>query len=252
MKKTLLFLLINLVLFSGAKAQRTADSLTSITQFAVTYGFHFPGADLADRFGSASTVGLNFNYKTNANWIWGVSGNYLFGSNINEPNHMDNITTSTGAIIDQGGIIATVLKTERGGIFGFSVGKIFPTNRINPNSGILVQISPGYMYHQILTETEENNTPQIMDDYKAGYDRLSGGFQVEQFIGFVHYDDNNLYNFYGGFEFRQGFTKSLRPYDFDLMSSDTKNRVDLMFGIKVGWIVPIIKRENLEREHIFY
>ncbi len=254
MKRFLFIISANILFISGlfSQNQKPTGFINSISEFSVNYGFHFPGADLAERFGEGHTVGISFNYKTDQNWKWGVNANYLFGSKIKEPRYMNNILTSSGDVIDQGGVLAAMLTNERGGIFSVSLGKIISTNKVNKNSGILLQVAPGYMYHQILIDLRDNNTPQLMGDYKKGYDRLSGGFVLEEFIGFVHYDDNRLFNFYGGFEFRQGITKSLRPWDFDLNAADTKTRIDLMFGIKVGWIVPIGKKENPEQEHTFY
>ena len=54
--------------------------------------------------------------------------------------------------------------------------------------------------------------------------------------------NSKLLNFYAGFEFVQGFTKSQRDWIFDEMRKDNSNHLDLFYGIKVGWILPIYNR----------
>ena len=61
-------------------------------------------------------------------------------------------------------------------------------------------------------------------------------------------------NFYAGFEFYQAFTKSLRDRVFDqvvydsnsntykVVGKDKNSYLDLFFGIKVGWMLPIYRR----------
>ncbi|MBI9035886.1 MAG: hypothetical protein JEZ03_15600 [Bacteroidales bacterium] len=228
------------------------DTTITIKYITANYGFHFPGGDLAERFGPASTIGAGFGYKTDANWLWEFNADFLFGNVLREPDFMENLYTSQDHIIDAEGIFSQITPSERGGMFNARVGKIFPVFGPNPNSGIQISVSPGIMYHKIHIEVDNNNAPQLIDDYKKGYDRLTFGYNLEEFIGFIHFDNSNLFNFYGGFEFRQAITKSIRAFDFDKMSSDNKQRIDLMYGIRVGWMIPIFREKRAVEEFIYY
>jgi hypothetical protein len=42
--------------------------------------------------------------------------------------------------------------------------------------------------------------PQLKDDYKKAYDKLTYGPALSQFIGYSHFSDNRLYNYRIGFE----------------------------------------------------
>lgn len=255
MNKSKIFSLILGLVFisSNLWAQRDIEDTTiTIKYFTANYGFHLPGGDLADRFGPASTIGGGFTYKTDANWLWEINADFLFGNDVREPNHMQNILTSQNQIIDSEGIFPNLTPSERGGMLNVGFGKIIPLFGPNPNSGIQLKLSPGIMYHKIHVEVENNNAPQLMDDYKKGYDRLTFGYNMEEFIGFVHFDNSNIFNFYAGFEFRQAITKTVRAYDFDLMSSEDKSRLDLMFGIRVGWIIPVFREKKAVEEFIYY
>ena len=74
------------------------------------------------------------------------------------------------------------------------------------------------------------------------YDRLTSGIQLSQFIGYQHMSNNRLTNFYFGFDFLQGFTKGRRDYQIDLMGPANEKRIDLLWGIKFGWIVPVFRQ----------
>ena len=100
----------------------------------------------------------------------------------------------------------------------------------------------GYMEHRLVIDNQFHTAPQISDDYAKGYDRLTGGININEFVGYFYMGKSRILNFYGGFEFFQGFTKSKRDYVFDLQKKDTENKLDLYFGFKVGWMIPIFNR----------
>jgi hypothetical protein len=80
--------------------------------------------------------------------------------------------------------------------------------------------------------------PQLTGNYKKGYDRLTNGLAINEFIGYQMLSTNKRVNFYFGFEFTQGFTQSRRDFDFDTRSADTQKRFDSLMGIRAGWILP--------------
>jgi hypothetical protein len=149
-------------------------------------------------------------------------------------------------VIGADGLVADVRVYERGYQFSAAFGKIFPVSKLNPNSGIMLMAGPGFMQHKIRIESIGNTAPQINEDYRKGYDRLSNGFELREFIGFVSFGNRQLVNFYAGIELIQAFTENRRDHTFDNPSLAGQKRTDLMYGFKVGWIIPFYKKKPKE------
>lgn len=219
------------------------DSSINVWQVSLNYSFQIPGGDLANRFGVSSMVGPSIRLKTKNNWMFGIEGGYLFGGNIKEGTSMlDPLKTSNDQIINEYGEYSVVLLSERGFYAGGFVGKLFPVLGPNENSGIFINIGAGLLQHKIHIENKNNNTPPVLGDYKKGYDKLTNGLTLNQFIGYQYLSNNKMINFYFGFELYQGFTKSRRDFDFYTRTQDTENRLDLLYGIKAGWILPLYRQ----------
>lgn len=243
MRFCILTLIISLA--AGLKGQSDiSDTTLSIPMFYATYSYQFPGGDLDDRFGNNSSIGGGFSWKTNQNWITGAEFNFLFGNDVKIADQiMNNLKTEDGAIINMAGNYTSYSVYERGYYISARIGKLIPVLSPNPNSGITIIGSLGYLQHKIRIEVVENTAPQLKDDYKKGYDRLAGGFGASEFIGYTYLSNSRLLNFYLGFEINQAWTKARRDVDFDTGKPDEiPKRFDVLYGIKVGWIVPLFKR----------
>lgn len=219
------------------------DSSIRIPFIGVSYGLFIPGSDLADRFGNASILGMNALYKTPKNLVFGFSGGFIFGSDVKEDGLLDSISTGSGQIIGLDGLYADVRVFERGYLISATFGKFFTFKSPNPNSGIMVTVSPGFIQHKIRIESIGNTVPQLRHDYKKGYDHLTNGFQLTEFIGYTYFSNRQLVNFYGGFEFIQGFTSNRRDYNFNDTGFKDDKRLDLLYGFKLGWILPLYKKK---------
>jgi len=238
------FLLFFLSISYNSFAQRNIkDSSVFISMFSANYSYQIPGEDLADRFGNNSNIGASFMMKTKSNWILSVDYSYMFGEKIHDKDSiLKSIATSTGDIIDGNGQYADIVMYERGFHSTIKAGKIFPVFGTNPNSGIFIMAGAGLLQHKIRIENSENAAPQIKDDYKKGYDKLSNGFALSEMIGYTYFGNKRMANFYIGIEFVQAWTQSRRDYDFTLMGKDETKHFDVLSGIKVGWIIPLYKR----------
>jgi hypothetical protein len=182
-------------------------------------------------------------FKTKSNWLFGAEGNYLFGGNVKIGDSLlKNISTPDGFIIDANGYYADVIYYERGYSFYAKFGKQFPAFGSNPNSGITIMAGLGYLQNKIRIHNPGNTAPQIFGDYKKGYDRLNGGFALNASIGYTYLSNSRLLNLYGGFEFIQSWTHSMRDYDFDLGMKDETSYASQFYGIKVVWMIPLYKR----------
>lgn len=218
------------------------DSSILIPSIQVQYAYQLPGGDLKNRFGNNSTIGGNFTLKFPSNLIIGVEGNYIFGSKVKDSSLFDYIGNEDGYIVDGDGKYAEVFLYERGFNFIANAGYLFSFNRPNPNSGICVLAGAGFLQHKIRIENPENVAYQIKGDYKKGYDKLSNGLCLKQYIGWQFYGNNRLLSCGIGVEAVQAFTQNRRSYDYNLMQKVSDKRVDLYFGLRVSWIIPFYEK----------
>jgi len=244
MKKIILLFLIFFLYFQGFSQKFSReDTCTNIFSISATYGYFIPRGDLKNRFGNNSTIGPTLLYKTKNNWLIGLDWNYIFGNDVREDSIFKNISSSSGSIIDGNGYPAVVSIFERGFLTSVKFGKSIALNKSNPNSGIVFLASVGLLQHKIRIENADGAAHQINGDYKKGYDRLTNGLSVSEYIGYMFYGKNNLLNFYSGFEFTQAWTQNRRSYNFDTQSKDVTKRLDLLIGAKIGWMIPIYNRK---------
>jgi hypothetical protein len=237
------FLLFVVICNISAKSQiNPKDSAFAIPLIFGNYAYQFPEGHLKQRFGSNSAIGAMFLYKTKKNWVLGIDGNFIFSQNVKELDLFSNIATSQGMLIQHNGMLATISFFQRGFLSSLKAGKIFPVFGPNKNSGIMVLGSGGLLQHKIRIHNPGNQVPQIQGDYKKGYDRLTNGFAASGFLGYMYLSNNRLYNFFAGVEFVHAWTQSRRDIDFDTMIKDETKRRDILYGAKVGWIIPIYKK----------
>jgi len=214
------------------------------------YCAQFPFADMGERFGLTHQIGLTFMYKLNKNWIIGTEGGFIFGNKLRENYVLDNISNANGQFIGQTNDLITVRPNMLGGMFKFQVGKIIPFSTKYPDAGLLLITGLGFMQHKISINVRENILPQLNKTYRKGYDRMSNGPAISQFIGGIFMERRKMYSFYGGVQFDVGFTANRRAFDFYEMKKLNDKRVDFMIGVKLGWILPIFLQAN-EKEYFY-
>lgn len=205
----------------------------------MSYAYQLPGGDLVHRFGPNFSAGLSgeFILKKKA-LLFGLEGNYLFGDNV-RTNVLASLLTPEGLIIANDKSYANVLLRERGFYLGGQVGKIIGLLPDNPRSGLRLSLGAGLLQHKIRIQDDPfRPVAALSGDYKKGYDRLTNGLTLRQFIGYQHLDPHLRLNFFAGFEFLQGFTRSRRDFDFDTRMKDEKKRLDLLWGFRIGWVLP--------------
>lgn len=244
------FLLFLLLALNGWAQQNPARDELALVLVKPNIGLYLPGGDMKDRFGPGAIVGLDVAWKSKSNWQFSVSGGHIFGARVIEDNIMRNIATPSGDIITEAGVFEDYRLRQFGWAVYGRVGKVFTIIGPNPNSGLLLQLGYGILQHKIWIETPRGNSPQISTDYKMGYDRLSNGMSFNPFIGYQHLSDNRLINFYVGVDFHYGLTQNRRTVNFDTQMPDTRQRQDILLGLKAGWILPLYKRD--EKAMLFY
>lgn len=234
-----------------SKGQDKSDEVSnSIPFFQATYSFSIPGADLAKRFGVSSTISPAFLFKTKNNWIVGAGFSYIFGNNVKQDSLFHNLKTSADEIIDGNGTYAQVYTYQRGMYPAFYAGKIFNFLSSNHNSGPCIMLSAGLFQHKIRIDNPLDAAPQLRGDYRKGYDRLTNGLGVSEFIGYYYFSDTRVLNFYAGVECLQAWTQCRRDYNIDDMSVDKSKRFELSTGIKIGWILKLTGRAK--KDYFYY
>lgn len=232
-----------------SSAQRNAgDSAISAVWLGAQYGFNFTGGDLADKHGNFNHLGLFVGYKTKSNWVYGFDGCFMFGNDVRVEGLFDALVDSKGHITDQNGDIATVVVYSRGIYLDGSIGKVFPVFGPNKNSGIYANFGAGWLAHKIRVETQDHVVPELELDYRKGYDRLTSGLNTQQLIGYAYMANHGIANFYAGFYCQQGYTYNRRTIFFDKPDEpvSTEMMLDIQYGLKACWLIPIYKRQPKE------
>lgn len=237
----LLSLLFNVMSDSSKGQSSIRDSVISMITIDMQMALQNPAGDLAERFGRNGALGGGIHYKNKKNWEIGIDGQFMFGKRVNDP-VTELVATVEGYHIDQEGRFVNLLFLERGFTITGNVGKVIPLFGPNPNSGILIRGGVGLMQHKILLESRVNDVPQLEDEYLKGYDRLTNGLTLHQFIGYKYMGNNRFINITMGFEGYQAFTQSRRDFDFEMMKKDDRKRMDMLYGLKVIWSFPIYRR----------
>ncbi len=214
-------------------------------------GHDLPGGDMAQRFENSWRLGPALLYKTKSNWLFGAKFDFIVGKNVNEDSLMINIrdkyqtySKNLFQFINNDGQRIGVPVYERGYAVGLSAGKIFNTTKLHPDNGIVVLTSVGFMQHRINIFDKDKSVMSLRGQYLKGYDRLANGIFVEQYLGYMYFSKSRLINFTLGADLLVGFTQGRRDYLYDVMRPDHTKRLDVLFGLRAGWFIPMFKRSS--------
>lgn len=225
-------------------AQRNVrDSTLSFVSLAANIGFQYPFGDMAQRFGYGGMVGGQLVWKTKTNFTFDVNYGFLFGNQVKEDTVLKPILTSQNYLISREGEPVDVFLSERGFLIYGRVGRIFKVGSANVNSGIHANAGAGFLQHKIKVTEASQKAPQLLGDYIKGYDRLSNGLVLTQALGYSHFSDYKLINYYMGIEFYEGFTQNRRTVNFDTGKPDNRPRLDIIGNVVFRWYFPVYKRQ---------
>lgn len=242
MKQFILLPFLLLLSTLGLGQVNIKDSCVTAELIEIDLGVGIPMADMSSRFGLHATAGGGFHHKTNQNWLFGVNGAFIYGSDVREDSILDKLRNDAGYIIGTDGLGYDPILWESGIHMQFEVGKITDIWSINPNSGLTFMGGLGFMQHRIWIYIDEVTVPQLAPEYRIGYDRLTNGLMASQYIGYYYFSSRNFVNFRGGIEILEGFTQNRRTVNFDTQLPDDTQRLDMMINLKVSWVLPIYKQ----------
>ncbi len=237
-------LLVLLVLPVMLLSQSVKDTSLQLHMFSFHVSFHLPAGDIAGRYGANMGAGASYWFKTRSNWLFSPDFSYFSGNKFKEDSIFRSLQDEYGYFINTFGEQTTVDYYERGFYTGLRLGKLLPVIGPNPNSGLMLTASAGLLQYKTFIRQEGGNIPYLLEDYVKGYDYLTNGFALNQFIGYLHIDNRKRLNFYAGLEFHQAWTRCRRDYLFNLMGPEDQDRLDFLFGIRFGWIFPVNKKST--------
>jgi hypothetical protein len=238
MIRILIYSWLIILLCHHLNAQDDADKAFdgSVSSLIIGYGGDLPAGDLKDRFGNNLKFSLGGEHLTAGNWIYNADFIFFFGNNIKE-DVLSSFRTNEGYILGDDGLYADVFLRQRGLYLGGGIGRHFQFND-KSRSGVKLTINGGVLQHNIRFVDERNSVAQLRSEGFKGYDRLTRGFTLKESIAFKHLARNRRLNYEIGLDFVQGFTSEVRAINFDTGLPTNKSRLDLMFGIRVAWILP--------------
>lgn len=246
LRKIIPFLIL-ITVFAGARSQRQMlDSAINIPFLGPSYGVHWPQADLNTSFGLIQSMGGQFGFKFKNNVYAGLKMDYIFSNKVDYKNVLDNIRTSEGGIIEIGGQLTDPIIDMQGYTVSLMAGYLFPVLGPNPNSGFLVAAGPCFMQHRLKIDYRDAQIPQLEDQYIYAYDRLTNGFGMNEFIGYIFFSRRKLFNIYAGVDLMQTWTKNRRGYIYEEGRTDNATRRDNTVGFRIGWIITLYRRAPME------
>lgn len=228
-----LFCLLTFLIINAQEAPNPPPTF----QINFTYAIHQPLADLNDRFGQSNSVGGGVTYMFRNRMMIGVDFDFVFGSNV-DIDVLRHFRNQEGGIVGNDLEYASIFLRERGSFTGLMFGKLFQLGKKSPISGIKLNLGAGVLTHKIRLLDNANSTTQILGEYAKGYDRFTMGPALKQFVGYHHLSKNRRVNFYFGMEIIEGFTKNQRSFNFDDFQAETDTRLDVLVGLKLGWVLP--------------
>ncbi|MFM7770725.1 MAG: hypothetical protein ACKO8Q_09230, partial [Bacteroidota bacterium] len=229
-----LFLMLNVTIYSQWQVR---DSMLFNPHVSVGFGYSMPLKDMAKRFGTNGHMDLGFHIKNKSNWYYGLQFSYLYGNSVSEPGLLANLITNDNLILSDNGEVASVFIQQRGFSALVEGGRVFNFIGPNKNSGLLIKGGFGFLQHKIRLEHQESKITQLEGEYLKGYDRLTNGLAISEFIGYYNMSNNRLINFYIGLNASQGFTECRRDFNFDTQTFNSGKRNDWIIGIRGGWIL---------------
>lgn len=206
------------------------------------YMHQFPIGAIAEQYGSNNNVGLNFNVKLSSNLTLGLEGQYMFGSTYKDATVLGDMVTSGGFVVGGNSSIEIPELDGRGANFFVEIGKIFPLNDKNKNSGLHIKGGIGYLFYSVYSNIDVRTITQLGGNYADGYNRLESGMSINTFMGYTLYSKNKMVN--GSFGLQAIYTSTKYQGVLDYATGlvpDANVRSSLLIGPKLN-ITIVLKR----------
>ena len=216
------------------------------------------GGNMKDLYkGPYLDYALECDYKYSSGWLVTLEGDLWMGYNGDNlqlrAERMGDIYTPAGHALSWGGTDGVVTAYNRSLAARVGVGKIIRVIPDNPNSGILLKLSGGWMMQKTVftQDMNEGSVPQLLGDYQKLYDHLRNGVVLTQSLGFCYMSNYLTYiNFKVEFSVSESMLWSSRPYQIDnvmgLNGKDNNRYFDLFYGMKLTWMFPLMGKTTYD------
>ena len=253
----------------GAAAQEKAKADTlecHIINFSA--GTIFPGSgststgvtggNMRDLYqGPYLNFSIGCDYKYLSNWLVTFDGDMWIGydsDNLKDRSErMGDIMTPSGFIMGWGGTDGNMQAYNRSLAARIGVGKMITVIPDNPNSGILLKLSGGWLMQKTvyIQDRTEASLPQLRGDYGRLYDHMRQGAVLTESLGFCYMSNLQTYvNFKVELSVSESLMWSTRPYVIDnlmgLNGKDENRYFDLFYGLKLTWMFPLMGKTTYD------
>lgn len=217
-----------------SKADSSTDKRIRVFIVHGNAGLSQPTGDLANDYGSYGEIGGGIHILNKRRWIFGLEGAYFFGNGVKK-DPVPNLRNSDGTITGTNGSDAVFKVFQRATSFPvLRVGKVFPLSaKFSQRNlgGISVLAGGSWFRHWTYIQDLSKKTPQFTEDYRIGYDRLSGGPAAGFWIGYLSIPAYRKLNFHFEIGYQHAFTTTYR-YDFAYSTPAGKKRSDGLFQLR--------------------
>jgi hypothetical protein len=230
--------------FHGLWAQKDTSKIKlNMLTLNLGYGIDWPGGDLSDRFGQSLSFHSGIDLVRKSSLTLGLDFSYHFGDNIKE-DVLAPYRNENGLVLGISGVAADLFIRERAAYVGVNVARILYHTR--PHSGIELGLGAGMLYHKLHFVDDSRSVLLIEAPYGKGLDRLTRGFALKQEIAYQHHAEKSALHFQLGFYITEAFTQQVRTFNFDTgLPASTARRLDLLYGFKLVWMLPLVKRSTV-------
>jgi hypothetical protein len=255
----ILSLLILIFISFGSIAQEISDKKPSLPPAAImidlAYGMQQPEGTMKKDFYYNYNIGARIAYLSPKNWIFSVGGEWLF-QDLVKTDVLKPLRESNGHIVETTGRMGLTQLGQRGFMVLGQVGKLVQLGKKSRVHNLEFRFGAGYLQHwfriRLLGRPEE--LPPLFEDYKKGYDRLTSGLALNQYIGYRYMSRSKLVNLFIGMDFTEAFTYNRRFWNFDTRTADKSMHYDILLGFRAGFCIPFfIYSENTDSDELkFY
>jgi hypothetical protein len=159
-----------------------------------------------------------------------------FGSKVKE-DVLAPYRNENGFVIGINGIGSNSFLRMRSNYLGLLIGQTLNNN----GRGLKINVGGGLFSHYIRIVDDSRNLAIADNPYRKGFDRLTNGIAAKQELLYEYHGQDNNYHFNVGFSIIEGFTSPVRSINFDTGMPSPSERLDILYGIKLLWMIPLIK-----------
>ena len=216
------------------------------------------GGNMRDLYaGPYLDFALECDYKYQSGWMMTLDGDLWFGSNSDNLQQrierLGSIYSPSGQVYGFDGASGNIGAYNRSLAARVGAAKIIRVIEGNPNSGILLKLSGGWLMQKTVFMQDRNDAPvtQLRGEYAKMYDHLRNGAVLTQTVGFCYMSNSLTYtNFKVELSVSESLMWSSREYSIDnvmgLNGKDENRYLDLFYGLKLTWMFPLMGKTTYD------